>query len=111
MDCVFCAIVAGRAPATIVHRWPDALAIVPLKPVTPGHALIIPSAHVPDAAADPIVTAATAGRWAEYAARHGGQMNLLSSVGPVATQTVFHLHLHFVPRRDGDGLVLPWTAA
>jgi histidine triad (HIT) family protein len=45
-DCVFCRIAAGDAPATIVRAWPDALAIVPLGPVTPGHILVIPKAHV-----------------------------------------------------------------
>jgi histidine triad (HIT) family protein len=103
--CVFCAIVAGDAPATVVYRWPDALAIVPLGPVTRGHLLVIPTVHVPDALADPDVTAATMRAAAELAT---GPCNLITSVGREATQSVFHLHVHIVPRAAGDGLALPW---
>ena len=55
---MFCQIIDGEAPATIVRRWSDAVAIVPLGPVTPGHLLVIPTVHVRDALADPSVTAA-----------------------------------------------------
>lgn len=104
--CVFCAIVAGQAPATVVAEWPDALAIVPHRPVVPGHVLVIPRTHVRDFADDPEVTAATMRRAAELAR---GPANLITSAGEEATQTVFHLHVHIVPRADGDGLPLPWT--
>ncbi|MFJ5559347.1 HIT family protein [Streptomyces sp. NPDC093250] len=107
--CSFCAIVAGLAPATIVRRWPDCLAIVPLSRVTPGHVLVIPHAHVADVATDPEVSAATMRRAAELS--HGvGACNIITSQGRPATQTIFHLHLHIVPRRDGDGLKLPWSS-
>jgi histidine triad (HIT) family protein len=107
MDCVFCAIVAGRAPATVVHRWPDAIAIVPHGPVVEGHLLVIPTAHVRDALEDPAVTADAIRRVAEIASR---PCNLIANVGRAATQSVWHLHWHVVPRRLGDGLVLPWSA-
>lgn len=68
--CVFCEIVAGTAPATILREWEDALCIVPLNPVTPGHRLILPKLHVVDAAVDPAVTAAVARRAAQ-AVRQG----------------------------------------
>ncbi|MFI1286540.1 hypothetical protein ACH4U5_38315 [Streptomyces sp. NPDC020858] len=62
-DRVFCDIAAGHAPATIVRRWPQALAIVPLDPVTPGHLLVVPYGHVTDAGAVPLLSALTiAGR-------------------------------------------------
>jgi len=104
--CVFCEIVARRTPATIVAEWPGALAIQPLNPVTRGHLLVIPRQHVADALEDPSVTAATFLCAALIADR---PVNLITSAGSVATQTVFHLHVHVVPRRAGDGLTLPWT--
>lgn len=106
--CVFCAIVAGRSPATVVQEWPDAVAIVPLNPVTDGHTLIIPRRHVRDAAENPAVTAAAMHRAAQYMV-NVGDANIITSKGAAATQTVFHLHVHVVPRQAGDGLPLPWT--
>ncbi|WP_328425979.1 HIT family protein [Streptomyces sp. NBC_00443] len=109
--CPFCEIVVGRAPAAlVVHRdyWSDAMAIVPLNPVTEGHTLIIPKAHVPDFAADPEVAAATMRRAAELVRWTPRAMNVITSRGREATQSVFHLHLHLVPRAEGDGLALPW---
>ncbi|MFJ3537024.1 HIT family protein [Streptomyces sp. NPDC090109] len=107
--CPFCEINLGRAPATFVHEWSDAIAIVPLGPVVDGHTLVIPKTHVTDFADDPDVTGATA--------RRAGQLcrdldlvhaNLITSRGEHATQSVFHLHLHLVPRAENDGLALPW---
>lgn len=107
-DCVFCRIVDGEAPATVVAEWSEAIAIVPINPVTDGHVLVLPFAHVADATTSPHVTAAVMRRAAEYAERHQA-VNLITSRGRDATQTVFHLHVHVVPRRAGDGLALPWT--
>ncbi|MGP4115429.1 HIT family protein [Streptomyces sp. 4N509B] len=104
---MFCRIVNGREPATVVRAWPDAAAIVPLHPVTPGHLLVIPHAHVVDFTENPEVSAAAMRRAAELAAG-AGPSNLITSRGREATQTVFHLHLHLVPRSTGDGLALPW---
>lgn len=106
--CPFCEIVAGRAPAAVVREWSDALAIVPLGPVTDGHLIVLPKAHVPDAR-DPLYASMVIYRAAELAAEFHPSFNLITSVGREATQSVFHLHLHIVPRRVGDGLPLPWT--
>lgn len=106
MSCAFCNIVLGTASAIIVREWPDALAIVPLNPVTDGHLLIIPKAHVTDACEDPVVTGAVMQRAVELPDR---PCNLITSVGRAATQSVFHLHIHVVPRQFGDGLALPWS--
>ena len=108
-DCVFCRIVAGTALATIIRDWPDAIAVVPLGPVVPGHWLVIPRAHVRTAAESPAVYGAVSARAAELVARTGDDANLVTSIGPAATQTVDHLHVHVVPREQGDGLALPWT--
>ncbi|MFJ5288604.1 HIT family protein [Streptomyces sp. NPDC088348] len=110
MNCVFCAIAAGQGPATILREWDDALAIKPRGGVNDGHTLVIPRTHVADAIEDPDVTADAVRRAAQYAAEVGAaELNLITSVGPTATQTVFHLHWHIVPRAKADGLPLPWT--
>ncbi|GAA1007516.1 hypothetical protein Aple_018700 [Acrocarpospora pleiomorpha] len=107
--CVFCDIIAERAPATIVRAWPETIAITPIDPVTPGHVLVIPHTHVTDVAESPEVSARTMARAAELAAEHPA-VNIITSRGKPATQSVFHLHLHVVPRVPGDGLLLPWTS-
>ncbi|MEW2451231.1 HIT domain-containing protein [Streptomyces parvulus] len=110
--CPFCEIISRRAPANIVCEWPDALAIVPLNPVVDGHRLVIPKPHVTDFVVDPVVSAATMNRAAELAGTYpAGSMNLITSRGTAATQSVFHLHLHLVPRTENDGLALPWYSA
>ncbi|MEU1300799.1 HIT family protein [Streptomyces shenzhenensis] len=105
-DCPFCAIVRGEAAAEIVHEWSDAVAFVPLNPVTPGHVLVVPRVHVADVGHDPEVSATAMRRAAELAAET--YCNVITSRGAVATQTVFHLHYHVIPRRQGDVLSLPW---
>lgn len=110
-DCVFCQIVAGDAPATVAANWPDAIAIRPLNPVTPGHVLVIPRAHTRSFIEDPVVSAVAMHRAAEFASLRGfpGEgVNLITSAGEAATQTVFHLHVHLVPRDRDDRLSLPW---
>lgn len=107
-DCPFCAIVAGTAPATIVREWPDALAFFPLHPVVDGHTLVIPKRHVEDFASSPETSATTMLRAAELMRWTPRPMNLITSRGREATQSVFHLHLHLVPRAENDGLALPW---
>ncbi|MFE0378070.1 HIT family protein [Streptomyces inhibens] len=109
--CPFCRIVHGQAPATVLREWPETIAIRPRHGgVTAGHVLVIPRVHVADVAEDPVVSATTMLRAAELAAEVG-DCNVITSRGPSATQTIRHLHIHLVPRADGDGLLLPWTAA
>ena len=105
-DCVFCDIAQGKAPATVVREWDDAIAIVPLGPVVDGHVLVIPRRHVADAATDPDITAATMRRAAEIVP---WPADIITSLGAAAMSgSVFHLHLHIVPRAEDDGLALPW---
>ena len=80
----------------------------PLEPVVPGHLLVVPAQHVEDATENPLVTGIAAGVAARVAMRYPSA-NILTSIGEPATQSVFHLHWHVVPRRDGDGLLLPWV--
>lgn len=104
-SCVFCQrIAAGEYD----HEDISSVAFEPLNPVTPGHLLVVPKRHVADAVERPLVTADTMD-FAAHLASSVGPCNLITSVGPEATQSVFHLHIHIVPRRAGDGLALPWT--
>lgn len=85
-----------------------AVTFPPLNPVTRGHLLVVSRSHIHNVGEDPM----TAGRVMEMAARIArsvGDCNIITSTGPAATMTVRHLHLHVVPRRDGDGLKLPWS--
>jgi histidine triad (HIT) family protein len=107
-SCVFCEIVAGRAPATVVGEWREAIAIVPLGPVIDGHILVIPRVHVADAATNTAVTAITFGLAAQWAEQQARPFNLITSAGREATQSVFHLHIHYVPRAADDQLMVPW---
>ncbi|MFD0269593.1 HIT family protein [Streptomyces sp. NPDC127106] len=108
-SCIFCSIAAGQAPAVIVREWLDALAIRPRTGgVTDGHVMVLPRVHVADAGTDPEVTASVMRRAAELMAELPAA-NLITSKGTEATQSVFHLHVHVVPRQEGDNLPLPWT--
>lgn len=89
--------------------------IEPLHPVTPGHLLVIPRAHVEDFRSHPRLLGAMMQAAADVPGLltlHGFDTpgcNLIVSAGVEATQTVMHLHVHVVPRREGDGLLLPWS--
>ena len=110
--CPFCAIGKLEAPGKILAADPYAYALTPLNPVTPGHTLIIPFEHVTDFTDSPAVAADTMHFAAWYARRHlPGPVNLITSKGTEGTQSVFHLHLHLVPRHKNDELALPWTPA
>lgn len=103
-DCPFCArIAAGKYERTAFH---GIVAFEPLNPVTPGHRLIVPVRHVKDALEDPVLTGVVMRAAADAAER---PCNLITSAGTDATQSVFHLHFHVIPRRPGDGLRLPWS--
>ncbi len=114
--CDFCAIGRGRnRSAEIVCEDEDWVAFFPLNPATPGHTLVIPRSHVTDlweveAPMDTALMAAVirVGRAIGTALNPEG-MNLITSAGKTAEQTVFHLHLHVVPRwrRDGFGRIWP----
>jgi histidine triad (HIT) family protein len=116
-DCLFCKIVAGEIPATIVAEDERTVAFMDINPATRGHALVIPRVHVRDVhEIDPDdlrAVAAVAQRVAERQRDRLGAdgVNLLNSSGAAAWQTVFHFHLHVIPRYSGDPLKLPWVPA
>jgi len=108
IECVFCDIVAGRAEARFAEVFAEVSVIEPLYPVAPGHLLAIPHAHVADASVSPTVTGRVFAT-AAIAARGYDSYNLITSVGEPATQSVFHFHVHIIPRWPDDGLLLPWS--
>lgn len=104
--CPFCDY-AGPSP--ILADYGDVIVFKPLDPIVEGHLLVVPKDHVRDASGN----CGLAGRVFQLAALEAGHRyvswNLITSAGREATQTVFHLHVHIVPRREGDGLALPWS--
>jgi histidine triad (HIT) family protein len=114
-DCIFCRIVAGDLPASVIAEDELTLALMDIQPASRGHALVIPRAHArdllsigrADLAACAAMAQEIAGRGIERLGADG--VNLLNSCGADAWQTVFHFHIHVIPRYKGDPLRLPWT--
>jgi histidine triad (HIT) family protein len=116
-ECIFCKIVAGELPATIVDEDERTIAFMDISPATRGHALVIPRAHAADILSveseDLLAVALASQRLAGRAKErlHADGVNLLNSCGAAAWQTVFHFHVHVIPRYEGDPLRLPWLPA
>jgi len=116
-DCIFCKIVAGELPAQIVAEDERTVAFMDISPATRGHALVVPRRHARDLleidAEDLQATILAAQRLAQRVHERLGAdgVNLLNSRGEAAWQTVFHFHLHVIPRYADDPLRLPWTPA
>lgn len=104
-ECPFCdRVFEGKYFATVVS---GVVMFEPLNPVTPGHLLFLPRMHIKWSYPN---SAEMAGRCVQAAAVEGAdQFNIITSYGANATQTIEHIHIHLVPRREGDGLQLPWT--
>src|SRR4029434_8876208 len=112
--CVFCRIVARQIPATVVHEDEHTLAFMDLGQVNPGHVLVTVKAHAENLyalseaqAAAVLPVAARLGRAIRDAVQPAG-LSVYQANGKAAGQTVFHYHVHLVPRHDGDGMALTW---
>lgn len=114
-ECVFCAVVAGRAQASVVYEDGDVVAFLDLYPVHPGHTLVVPRRHVPDLES---CSPDLAGRLMAVSvklapvivkATQAAGFNVWTANGRAAGQEIFHLHLHLLPRheRDAFGLRFP----
>jgi histidine triad (HIT) family protein len=114
-DCIFCKIIAGELPAQIVAEDERTVAFMDISPATRGHALVVPRRHVQDLLEiDPEDLSAVAHAAQRLAGRardrlHADGVNLLNSCGAAAWQTVFHFHIHVIPRYQDDPLRLPWV--
>ena len=111
MSCVFCAIVAGTAPAIRIYEDNAYLGLLDIRPFSRGHTLVIPKAHSVDLTDTPPDTLADMARIGQRIARaarrsglHSDGNNIVINDGKAAFQSVFHIHLHVVPRRAGDTL-------
>lgn len=108
-DCVFCKIIRKEIPAHIVHENGKSLAFLDIKPVNPGHVLVIPKEHYPDFASTPddlladIAVVAKKMAVAVQTATGSPAFNIGVNNGRAAGQLVDHMHLHVMPRHDGDG--------
>jgi histidine triad (HIT) family protein len=113
-DCLFCGIVAGDVPAQIVDSDEHTVAFMDINPATRGHALVVPREHSQDlmdvSDEDLARTMAAARRLARRMdeALEPDGFNILNACRPTAWQTIFHYHLHVIPRYDDDPLKLPW---
>jgi diadenosine tetraphosphate (Ap4A) HIT family hydrolase len=110
MSCVFCAIVAGEAPAIRIYEDDDYLAILDIRPFTRGHTLVLPKRHTvdltdtpPETLADLVIIGQRIAR-AARATELADATNIAINDGRAAFQSVFHIHLHVLPRRNGDKL-------
>lgn len=110
MACVFCEIVAGNAPAIRIYEDDEYLAFLDIRPFTRGHTLVIPRQHsvdLTDTPAESLAGMIAIGQRIAMAARVSGLAdanNVAINDGRAAFQSVFHIHLHVVPRRNGDKL-------
>ena len=112
--CVFCRIVAREIPATIVHEDEHSLAFMDIGQVTPGHVLVAAKAHrenlyeLDEALAAAVFRSAARVARAIRAAFAPAGLSVYQANGTPAGQTVFHFHIHLVPRHEGDGMALTW---
>ncbi len=115
-DCIFCKIAKGEIPAFRVLETDDLLAFLDVGPLAEGHTLLIPKHHFQDIRdLPPELYAKIAVELPELAAalmRATGAtgLNLLQNTGASSGQAVFHVHLHLIPRIEGDGLGYRWNA-
>jgi histidine triad (HIT) family protein len=114
-DCIFCKIIAGELPSQIIDEDEHTIAFMDISPATRGHALVVPRNHAKDlleiSSEDLQATVVAAQRLARRISERLGAdgINLINSCGRAAWQTVFHFHIHVIPRYEGDPLELPWT--
>jgi histidine triad (HIT) family protein len=113
-DCVFCKIVAKQIPATVVHEDEHTLAFMDIGQVNPGHVLVALKAHAENLYALDDRQAAAIARTSARVARAirdafaPAGLSVYQANGKAAGQTVFHFHVHLLPRHENDGMALTW---
>jgi histidine triad (HIT) family protein len=113
-ECLFCGIVAGSIPSETIDSDERTVAFMDINPATAGHALVVPRAHSADLLeigeedlSATVLAAQRLGRHMKDVLGADG-INLINACGSAAWQTVFHFHIHVVPRYEDDPLKLPW---
>lgn len=114
-DCVFCKIVNGDIPSNTIYENSEFKVIMDISPATKGHVLVLPKEHFKDIYD---IDAETAGKLFQLAAvvaralkevLHCDGLNIIQNNGEIAGQTVFHFHMHLIPRYENDGAGITWT--
>lgn len=113
-DCIFCKIIAGEVPSFKLYEDDATFAFMDINPANEGHALVVPKEHAKDvhaisndAISRTVITAKKIARAVEKTIAPGG-INLIQCNGSAAGQSVFHFHMHVLPRREGDDLNMNW---
>lgn len=113
-DCIFCKISAGIIPSACVYEDDDFRAILDIAPAAKGHVLLLPKKHcanlfeIDDVTASKALSVASKIAKAQKTAFNADGINLLQNNGEAAGQSVFHLHIHLIPRYDNDSVTIPW---
>ncbi len=113
-NCIFCKIAGGEIPTNAIYEDDDHKVILDMSPATRGHALILPKQHyknIYEMPADKVGEAfKLAGRMAQTMTDKlkADGFNIVQNNNEIAGQTVFHFHIHLIPRYEGDGQVIPW---
>lgn len=115
-DCIFCRIVAGEIPSTVLYEDDDILVFMDIGPIIKGHALVIPKTHydlvtdTPDEVAARLHTVAKRVAQAQMNGLAADGVNIMQNNGKAAGQEVPHMHIHVIPRFKGDGHHWNWAA-
>jgi histidine triad (HIT) family protein len=113
-ECVFCRIISGDIPSTRIYEDDEIVAFMDINPANPGHALVVPKRHfrnlfdIDEEMAAKVMRVATKIAKAVKKAINPDGVNLFQASEKAAFQTVFHFHMHVIPRWEEDGLVEPW---
>jgi histidine triad (HIT) family protein len=113
-DCIFCDVVAGKIPAEVIDSDERTITVLDINPATRGHAVVIPRAHAANLLdlddEDMLAVMHTTRRVAERmrATLQPAGFNILHNIGRAAWQSIFHFHMHVIPRYEDDPLQLPW---
>lgn len=114
-NCIFCKIAAGEIPSRTLYEDDSFRVILDISPASKGHAIILPKNHaaniyeISEEDAGKIFVVAKKVAAVMKDVLHCDGMNILQNNGEVAGQTVFHLHVHLIPRYEGDQLQIKWT--
>ena len=113
-NCIFCKVIAGELPGEIVDSDERTITVMDINPATRGHVVVIPREHAADLAAvsdeDLVATMHSVRRMVDRmrATIEPAGFNVLNNTGRAAWQSIFHFHVHVIPRYEDDPLQLPW---
>ena len=115
-DCIFCKIANGQIPSCTVYEDETFRVILDIAPAAKGHALILPKEHydnlweLGEAESEKVMKIAAKVSAAQKKALNCDGVNLLQNNGTAAGQSVFHFHMHLIPRYDDDQVLIPWNS-